>query len=212
MCTYVTLAMPAAVPFDALRAVIERHKRRLHRIEHDYKRRPFLRPGDIYFHTARTCDCGTPVGWNSAACEPDSSGRTAAEQQDAEAEREAERARAKQRRKGWSQARVERWMAEKHAAAAIQSARVVTLDAAELERWTQLLRELAAQASSSRVGGGSAGGSHGGAGGLRLLIHEYAGSLENEPIANLDRASLHLRDLTPDTVAGLRWDVVYAID
>src|SRR5688572_29469897 len=101
MCHFITAALPAGADAEAVASLFKSYRRALEPVDNDWVVAQ-LPAGDRYFLTTRGyCDCGTSLGSLTRQCE---------------APRSPEDEVRKLKRKGWSEAKIERWRAEKLAA------------------------------------------------------------------------------------------------
>lgn len=178
MCHYVTATIPNSADSDAIAAVFEAHGLGFSLVENRHVQ-PQLHKGDRYVLTTRgSCDCGTPIG----------SRRTVG--------RDEPHARelAKLRKRGWSEAKIRRWLEQKRETRerserqADAAARSRTPEAAE---WVALLADVLGHAA--RVG---------------LLLHWYRGGIDSERIT-LEREVVPRVELTAERLLSMREDVIY---
>ena len=123
MCHFVTLIVPEARE-SSIADVMERHGRRLHRVDNPAIAR-LLSVGERQYLTSRGCDCGTSLGMALAE-----------EQRLAE---ELARQRNRLARLKWSDAKAERWTRDKLAASQRSRRYTDTID-----DWDNLLGDLGA--------------------------------------------------------------------
>ncbi|KRC35054.1 MULTISPECIES: hypothetical protein [unclassified Lysobacter] len=179
MCRFITATLPIAADIAALDAIARRHGRQLQPMANASIERQ-IGPGFRYFLTTLGhCDCGTPLG------------RRAPER----SRREPDPAEAAQRlrRKGWSEAKIERAQAQQQAKrGAVDEVDAVAAREA-LAVWVAFLGEVLAYGSNARIG---------------LLLHDYDGALSAD-IALLDREAVPRQALSVDLLERMREDVLY---
>src|SRR4051812_35602626 len=101
MCHYVTAVVPGAAGLDAVSAILNRHGFGFRQIANRHVQSQ-LRAGDVQILTTRAmCDCGTPLASRSRSVEPAAHPQSMLP---------------KLRARGWSEARIQRWLAERAAA------------------------------------------------------------------------------------------------
>src|SRR5437016_1691794 len=100
MCQYITAYVPLDADIDAVRTFLDHYKFGCRLIENPHVSKQFVHRVVQILTTRKYCDCGTSLGVDRL---PDS-GR---EPSDRDVER--------RRKKGWSEARILRWRAEKTA-------------------------------------------------------------------------------------------------
>ena len=182
MCHFITATLPAGADVDAAREVARRYRRGWEELENPHVARQ-LAEGERYFMTVRKgCDCGTELG--SAGAGPPAAPDLAAEV-------------AKLRKKGWSETKIERWLAEKGKTAG----RRARLDAerakpgADAQSWADLLHELASLPGASGVG---------------VLLHWYSGHVESERI-RFRVEEVGADELSAERLVRIEEDVLYRI-
>lgn len=192
MCTFIT----AILPVEADRAALEM---RLH--AHRLRLRPQANPGlarqlqtgeTAFLTTWGHCDCGTPLG-------------LASDRADTSPVRPEDRAAAEARtlrRKGWSEAKIARALAQRDDAhvrdARAEADRAASGEGADTlcaDAWLQCLREVLASGDTPWIG---------------LLHHVYDGGLDRE-FALQGRERWPVAALDADALAHMRADVVHVI-
>jgi len=173
MCHFVTATLPAGVDLDAAAAVFEAHKCALAVVDNPHM---VLPAGDVYVSTTSgPCDCGTPLG-----SKPEADGPPA----DSELQR--------LRKKGWSEAKIRRWQAQKSEVVARN-----TRNSDDRARTPEANEWLALITAMLRLGPR-----------FGLLIHWYKGGVATE---RLDPAKerIALADLDAERLLRLSQDVLY---
>jgi hypothetical protein len=171
MCHFITLVAPCDREDDVAK-VLAAHGRIARRISNpDLARR--TPPGSAQFLTTRSCDCGTSLG------------RTQPAPQEVASRHDKEVGQL--RKKGWSDSKIARSLAEKEAARSSSTARK-PIDSVEL--WENIVSDLVSHPRASGVG---------------LFLHSYRGGLADEP---LEPKVLHARAdvLIGDTLRALEED------
>ena len=147
MCHYITLIVPTD-DTTALAAIMKRHGRGARAADNPSLTK-VLRPGDRqYMTTLKHCDCGTVLGQK-----PNET--VVATKATSEADR--------LRRKGWSQARITRALADKARA----ESRPPRPGPDSLDRWTAILADLATGLRLPHAG---------------LFVHFYSGGIETDDL------------------------------
>jgi hypothetical protein len=184
MCHYITACVPANTDLKALRAVVGAHKHGFQPVANDWVAAQ-LPAGDHYLClTRKICDCGTVLG-----CARDGN------EAKANASERAERAATPPR--GWSEARIARWRAEKERAAEKQRherAASLTDRTAEAEAWIDFLRAVLEPRIAARFG---------------LLLHTYRSNPDSERIQLRRLEDLSLSRVTPELLMKIEEDVLY---
>lgn len=169
MCRFVTATLPADADHAALAAIAQRHGRRLLPISNpsiDRQIGPGLRH---YLTTPGHCDCDVLIGRRL---------RERAKDTDAAIQR--------LRRKGWSEAKIERALAQQQGK---RAQRVVESTAP----WLAFTRDMLSQTKNTQMG---------------LLMHHYSGALDADIVLSA-RESLPLPMLSEELLEGLCEDVLY---
>jgi hypothetical protein len=140
--------------------------------------------GSLWFLTNRKhCNCGTALG--------------AATRSDEVSFHNPESEIPKLQKKGWSEAKIERWLGDKSATVARRQKEAVERAAekgAELESWLRFLRAALESDSSDRVG---------------VLLHEYSGLVDGERVAIKGRKAVEGANMTSELLRGMESDVLY---
>jgi hypothetical protein len=180
MCHYITATLPARADFKAAEAIFKCHGFGF--AENDNPNLSSqLEKGDRQFLTAgKYCDCGTSLGSYRVDARP------------AVSKRELDQLR----RKGWSEAKINRWLEEK-AAASEKDRRGARPELAgtdrELVRWFAMMDELFQSGAADRVG---------------ILLHDYSGSVASEKISLSATETHSLAESTPLVLGELAEDLL----
>jgi hypothetical protein len=177
MCHFVTAAIPGDVELPFIARVFDKHDLAF-RLLTSSPVVPQLRAGDRYVLTTRGhCDCGTALGSRHKTPEPESHARQVA----------------KLRKKGWGDAKIERWLQEKQATRErdVRKADTDRARTADVERWLAVVVD--ALMLVPRVG---------------LVLHFYGGEIESESI-ELEHERVPRSALTAELLLSLREDVLY---
>ncbi|MAG59048.1 MAG: hypothetical protein CMJ83_22395 [Planctomycetes bacterium] len=180
MCLFITATLSSDANLDALRPLITQHQLEFAPLDNPHVREQ-LEPGEGYFHASGChCDCESTLGSHPSSREP--------------VDREVRR---HLRRKGWSEAKIQRWLDQQKAIAA-RNERVARQQGGRptpsLRQWEEALRALIDSGHTSHVG---------------LLLHDFQGSLSAEVITVLARESIPVEELSAQYLLGLRKDVLY---
>jgi hypothetical protein len=176
MCHFITAVLPGSANFYLVGDVAARFDRAWRPLASN----PVLgqlRDGETYYLTTPGhCDCETVLGQATRAVT--AAGRV--------------QKLARLRKKGWSETKIDRWLADKEHADKRRHQRVTagTLDA---DRWLALLREILSSGATETIG---------------LLMHWYSG-----PISDADfifaRERVPLLEVTPDFLLNIEEDRLY---
>lgn len=176
MCHYITAVLPASANAEALAPIMEKYGRQL-RPQPNSSIEEQLRAGERYFFTTRgPCDCGTALGALVGA-------EKSIEQRKEAVEKEEQ----KLRRKGWSQAKLERWRTQK------QGHRARPRRSDEPTEWVALVNDILNSRHTSSFG---------------LLLHWYNGPLEGR-IQLSARNVVKLVQVSPELLGRMQEDVLY---
>jgi hypothetical protein len=183
MCHFITATLPQNVEQDAVAGIFKSYNLAFNLISNPHVLSQ-LNPKDIYILTTTGhCDCGTVLGMLNRS-------------EDSKAvsyERELE----KHRKQGWSEAKIQRWLAEKEQVkekTEREDEAQAEIASAEATRWTRFISDLLQLGHIPRIG---------------LLLHLYGGGIESERIRNLKKEEIKLADLTPRFIMAMEEDVLY---
>ena len=184
MCYFITTTLPTGSDIEAAASIARQYGRIWEPLNNPFIA-PQLDPGEEHFTTTSShCDCGTKIG----LCTRPAAGRN---------ERAAERKISRLRHKGWSNAKIERWLSEKRATEKRREKKGLEVSGVTLiEAWEDLLRTLVTQLPIAYVG---------------LLLHWYYGDLQSERINILRRVSVPVSNLNPTFLLEIEEDVLYRI-
>lgn len=146
-----------------------------------------LPPGQYVRATRSVCDCGTALGSLSAK----DNQKSLAEGESAHAI-----AVAKLKKKGWSQAKIDRWQAEKETAAERSSLQRANSSGADLNSWCQFIQAFLTASEGKALG---------------LILHMYNGTLAEEKIQISSVERLFVTDELEKNLLSIREDVLYLI-
>lgn len=144
-----------------------------------------LRPGEEYFSTNRgmICDCGTDIGSLARLAEPV---RDNSEEQIRQLQK-----------KGWSKAKIERWLQDKQNGRARSQERQRQVSANSdwaSQHWSKFILASLDEGLATWIG---------------LLLHWYRRGVEDENLQNLKPAWVSRSDLTPSFLLNVEEDVLY---
>lgn len=171
MCWYITSTLPTRDDVARLRPLIEEHGLAFTPLT-NRRVQAILKEGEYYARaTASHCDCSSSLG--------DRGNKEASNAREA-------RIRGR-RRRGWSDARIARWLAEveHHGAGSMET---------DLSNWVAFLRRALNGRQTKYVG---------------LLIHEYSTDLETESIEINGTESVPIALVNEDLLENLTPDVLY---
>ncbi len=180
MCHFIYVILPKATPLHLLRPILEPLGTKLRPAPPD---RFGPLPGDAFFATDRYCDCGTVLGCRLRGhCEHDASTGTLPE--------DAERLR----RKGWTEARIARWIEEKNRGAENRTRHLEALGESQPQQvlvWQRLIKGALLTGTLPWFG---------------LVYHWHVGE---EPVALSRIEPVSLDQLTDDHLMTMEENVLY---
>jgi len=186
MCDFITATLPANTDAKRAAGIFARHKLGFKEIENDSVRK-YLEAGDLYILTTRGhCDCGTVIGSHYRDPQP------AAEKKEQFLKRDIE----KLKKKGWSQAKIDRWLKEAELTADKEKRGEELADEYEARfasDWVAFIQDILTSKVADRVG---------------LLVHSYSGGLSARiPIAG--KKQVNLKELNENVLLQMSEDVIY---
>lgn len=185
MCHFVTATLPSSADVDGVRRAARAAKLDWAPLDNPIVLRQ-LEPGTKYFLTTRGhCDCRTVLGCMRYSREHRSGGPL----DDV----------AKVKAKGWTSAKIERWLEERRKTSAKhERERQAEADARmhEAEEWLRFLRDVLGGGSSERLG---------------LLLHDYRGSVDTDAVRFV-RERIDLGGVKPEFLMRLKDDVLYEFE
>lgn len=183
MCHYITATLPRDVDIDVVASRFDAHGRGFTVISNPHVAGQ-IEPGDRYVLTTRKhCDCGTVLGALRGS---------GAKSQGALAHQVE-----KLRRRGWSEAKIDRWRdqtGQGRARREQESGAGAQRGLQDANQWIDLLRDLLNSGAGPRIG---------------LLLHWYRGSVESERVALKGVRRVAISTLNPDQLMGIEEDVLY---
>ena len=177
MCLFVTAVLPTSADLQKATDVAKSFQRKFAPLHSPLRTQ--LKPDEsYYFTTIGHCDCDTGF-----ACE----GAVPSVVTDPAVE--TEKKVSSFRRQGWSQTKIDRWLAQRE-----QQDKHGDTKLADCERWRDFIAALTQSRCAPYLG---------------LLIHMYEGSLESEDFPIFSRTRLRLHDLNPEIISKLHRDTLY---
>lgn len=183
MCLYITATLPRGANLDCVAPIFGTYKLSFKTISNPHVLRQ-LHPGDVYISTtSRHCDCGSVLG--------SLGGRNGNEPEGYEHELK------KLRRKGWSEAKIRRWLGqkeqtkEKHVR---EDESRVGCEMPVARYWVDFISAVLNSKCTDRVG---------------ILLHFYHTDVEGERIKLLGNERVKLEGLTPRVLMEMQYDVLY---
>jgi hypothetical protein len=178
MCLFVALVLPSYARIRDLEQVFES---RLVAFENDSLREQ-LPPEDLVVRESRkSCDCGTELG--AGFDEPERP--------------TLEKDLRRLRRKGWSQAKIEKWLANKSRASSARSRAVqghAERNGLSAEIWVRRIRVALEGNSTRRLG---------------LVLHDYEQAVSSESVSLVGKKRVRLDELSVECLLGMERDRLY---
>jgi hypothetical protein len=183
MCLYITATLPRDAKLDCVAPIFETYKLSFGTIPNPYVLKQ-LPPGEVYLSTTTShCDCGSALG---------SLGRRERDEPES-----YEHELKKLKRKGWSEAKIGRWVGqkgqtrEKHAREDEARARSNTPVA---QYWVDFISAVLNSKCTGKVG---------------ILLHFYHMGVEGERIKIVRNERVKREELTPRLLMEMEYDVLY---
>lgn len=183
MCLFITATLPRNASLNCVAPIFEAHRLSFKKISNPYVLNQ-LHAGDVYVSTTTShCDCGSVLGSLNR--------RNKDETEDHEHELK------KLRRKGWSEAKIQRWLEqkeqtkEKHLR---EDEALAGRNTPVARDWAEFISELLGSRCTDRIG---------------ILLHFYHTGVDSERVKILGKEKVKLEELTPKLLMGMREDVVY---
>lgn len=176
MCRFVNAVLPDATPAPALTSIAAEHHLSIEPVFNPSACAQ-LRRGEGWFRIGSgPCDCDTPLGSRGV--------------DDTTVQAMARRV-AKLRRRGWSDARVDRWREQKFAS---RDRRTSTTHGPSALDWATFLRSALGTGETAFLG---------------ILVHWYTASLESEEIRVDARRIVAGSEISPDLLLDLEHEILY---
>lgn len=184
MCHFITCLVAPGVSLLELQPLCSKYGMLFKSIDNPFVSAQ-LPPGQYVRATQSVCDCGTPLGSSYAK-----------ENQKSLAEGESAHAVAvaKLKKKGWSQAKIDRWQAEKETAAERSSLQRAYSSGADLNSWCQFIKAFLTASEGKALG---------------LILHWYSGSLDDEKIQINSIERIPVSNELEKNLLSVREDVLY---
>lgn len=183
MCYFVTATLPYNVKVESVASFFESHKLGFKLISNPHVSTQ-IEPGDLYvLTTSGYCDCDTALGSLNAR---DNYGSVS-----------YERELKNFRKRGWSEAKIQRWLEEKQQMKdrlLREGQRRAEASAADATLWVDFIAGLLRFGYAPRIG---------------LLLHMYGGNVSAERINLLSREKVRLKELNPERLMKMKEDVLY---
>ncbi len=184
MCHFITCLVAPGVSLLELQPLCNKYGMLFKPIDNPFVSAQ-LPPGQYVRASRSVCDCGTALGSLSAK----DNQKSLAEGESAHAI-----AVAKLKKKGWSQAKIDRWQAEKETAAERSSLQRANSRGADLHGWCQFIMEFLLTSDSKHLG---------------IILHMYNGTLADEKIQIKSIEHLLLTEELEKNLLSIREDVLY---
>ena len=186
MCHFITGLIDKHVSPDDLNEVGHDNAIVFARCDNDFVTSQ-LKPNEAYLvKRTKFCDCGTQLGLVTRTNAPDT---TRVEKREVD----------KLKKKGWSETKIERWLADKERTIEkdkIKYDGIVNGVHVDIANWIDYINKVFAGTKIEHFG---------------LLLHWYKGGPESERVKLKDRVIIKLKRLTPDTLLKMDEDVIYEV-
>lgn len=183
MCRFITAVVPTDTDLQASKPLLDKYGMSFKEIRNSFIEAQL--DGDRYVRATRSvCDCDSALGSASDQQEGSQTERTHA----AEIE--------KLRKKGWSQHKIERWLAEKSGSSDRHQQQDRSKHDAELTQWREFISALLSDGITKRLG---------------LLLHMYNGRLEDEQLRIKRIERLSLSEQFDNALLVMDEDVLYMV-
>lgn len=180
MCTFITAVLPASADADAVAAIFRAHGRAFIPGAMYATHAVFLAAGERAFHTTLGhCDCGTPLGRATLSSDRDPSADMAA----------------RLRRKGWSEAKIARAVAQRAEADARPPRPSGEPGQTSLAGWVALIEAVMASGATPSVG----------------LYWENTPGAGDEPVSSAQRVRIARASLDETILAGMAKGVIHDV-
>ena len=185
MCHFITMIFPPTTNFKEISSVLSRHHRHGEIVINPHMTL-MLRPGELYVQPApKVCDCGTSLGSLRPRPETKRPERSAVDAL---------------RRKGWSDSKITRCLAQRQETytrkAKREADRHLHASGTDPDGWVSTTSDILALFAVDYVG---------------LLLHWYSGRVDNERIQIDRRTKLLLGEGLADALYHVEEDIVYEI-
>ncbi len=184
MCHFITCLVAPGVSLLELQPLCNQHGMLFSPIDNSFVSAQ-MPQGQYVRATQSVCDCGTPLGSLSAKHNPKSR---------AEGESAHATSVAKLKKKGWSQAKIDRWLGEKETASERASLQRANSSGANLNSWCQFIKTFLSASQGKALG---------------ILLHWYSGSLDDEEIEIKCIERIPLTEELEKNLLSIREDVLY---
>lgn len=182
MCRFITAAVPADIDLPAVKPLLDKYGMSFKEVRNSFVESQL--EGDRYARvTGSVCDCDTVLGSVSAQGEVQTKATVSGDIE-------------KLKKKGWSQHKIERWLAEKSGATDRHQEADRSKSVAELAQWREFISVMLLDKSTNRLG---------------LLIHMYSGSLEDEQIQIKRINRISLSEQFENSLLEMEEDVLYML-
>jgi hypothetical protein len=183
MCHYITATVKKSTPLEVLSEIAKSHGLHFIDIKNEFVEQQLPQGTTYLWKKSSHCDCGTALGCMNLR------------NQQTETDREGETKRL--RRKGWSEAKIQRWIEEKEKASDKKESRNELYRQSQeprAEEWVKFLKDAVANPAVGEFG---------------LLLHFYKTGPERETIELKRQETTSVHTLSPDFLMTIDEDVLY---
>ena len=184
MCHFLTAVLSKGADIDACCLIAEKFQRVFEPVSNQYIQKQLEPKMKYYCMTKGNCDCGTIWGKGKGA---------------GDVKKKMNRKLKKLRNKGWSEAKIKRFIESQNQASQGRQASLKKqhIDCETLaHRWISFISEIIDQGLSDYMG---------------ILLHWYSGNLEEEKIDIQQIEKISLSELDPTFIWKAKEDVLYVI-
>ena len=182
MCRFITAVVPPDFDFNKVKPLLDKHAMSFQAIANTCVEAQL--GGDrLVRATFSVCDCHSGLGTAGKGEVLPTAASDLAHVQ-------------KLKKKGWSEHKIERWLAEQNSSLERHQKDKRTKYDTELKAWRQFIEAMLASGAVKRMG---------------LMLHTYHGLLEEEPISIKAREELALSESFEETLLAMDEDVIYMI-
>lgn len=183
MCRFITAVVSTGAALQSFKPLLDKYEMSFEEIKNPYVEAQV--DGDFYVRATRSsCDCNSALG--------SASNQQEASQEDVTHSSEV----AKLRKKGWSEHKIERWLAEKTGSSDRHQQQERSKLDAELTRWREFIDAVLSDGFTKRFG---------------LLLHMYRGGLEDERIQIKRKEHILLSEHFENVMLTIDEDVLYMV-
>jgi len=186
MCHFITAVIDKKTSLDSLNELGKEYIISFNRCGNEYVEKQLRETEQYLAKHGKYCDCGTQLGMLTREQSPD---LMRVEKRDIE----------KLERKGWSENKIKRWIADREKSIEKDKARYENLRNGrhtDADNWLLYFNKAFSHGQMARIG---------------LLLHWYKGATASERIRVKDRRKILISELTEEILLQMEEDVIYDI-